>query len=163
MNVWVGLEEKVLAIPVIRKNGAEGRVSVQYRTEGLSATPGYDFEELEGQLDFKSGITFGEIELTILPKVRGELDDVLQVILEDPDGGAMLDPDTDGGEDACLLTIHLKNENGQRRSVMASIYRRFDKIFNVDEIWLGTATWKGQIVECIYVNGSAEDQAEANR
>jgi len=161
MEIEVGYEEITVPISVLRKNGSEGRVSVQFRVEGITATPGYDFEELEGQLDFKSGITHAEIELIILPKTKGERDDVLQVYLEDPDGDCILNPNTDGGEDACLLTILLRNENGVDNRLGGRIYYLLDYLFNMDEIWLGHTSWKEQVLEAIYVGGSSEEQSQA--
>eukprot|EP00929_Paragymnodinium_shiwhaense_P052139 TRINITY_DN2612_c0_g4_i2.p1 TRINITY_DN2612_c0_g4~~TRINITY_DN2612_c0_g4_i2.p1 ORF type:complete len:562 (+),score=136.93 TRINITY_DN2612_c0_g4_i2:39-1724(+) len=162
MEVWVGGEEKELLIPVLRKNAQEGRVSVSFRMDGITATPGYDYEEDEGTLDFKSGVKRAEIALVVLPKRPGEADDVLQVILEEPDGGAILNPDSDGGEDACILTIMLRNERGEAAGIRAGIYRALDGVLNVDEIWLGTETWKDQIFQAIFVNGSYEEQQDAH-
>jgi solute carrier family 8 (sodium/calcium exchanger) len=162
MELWVGDEEMEVPITVVRKNGSEGRISAQYRMDGISATPGYDYEEDEGQLDFKSGITQCEIMVLILPKRPGEMDDVFQVILEDPDGGCILNPDSDGGDDACILTLILHNSNGNAKGIRAAVYRFLDKLLNMDEIWLGTSTWWEQILEAVFVNGSLEEQREAH-
>lgn len=161
MEVWVGLEEKTLSVPVIRTNGTEGRVSVGYRMEGLSAVPDYDFADASGRLDFKSGVKKAELSFTLLPKRPGEQDDVLQLVLEEPDGGAVLDPTTDGGEDMCLLTVTLRNENPPH-SFHSRMYHRFDGLLNMDELAAGSSDWVQQVKRAIYVNGSAEEQAEAS-
>eukprot|EP00927_Polykrikos_kofoidii_P061687 TRINITY_DN5651_c0_g1_i2.p1 TRINITY_DN5651_c0_g1~~TRINITY_DN5651_c0_g1_i2.p1 ORF type:complete len:810 (-),score=144.37 TRINITY_DN5651_c0_g1_i2:127-2508(-) len=163
LELWVGEEELSVVVPVLRKNGTESRVSVQFRMESITATPGYDYEEEEGQLDFKSGVNHQDINLVVLPKVRGEVDDVFQIILDEPDGGAILDPETDGGEDACILTVRLRNKLTRESSpgVGGMIYGVLDRMLNVDELWLGTATWKDQIIEAVFVNGSFEEQSEA--
>lgn len=161
LEVWIGLEEKVFNVTVLRKTGVEGRVSVKYRMEGLTATPDYDYADDEGQLDFKSGVDRADIEVTILPKKKGERDDVFQLILEEPDGGAILDPSTDGGEDACLLTITLRNEN-PATSFRSRMYNQLDGLLNMDELAAGTSDWGDQIKQAIYCNGSPEEQAEAS-
>lgn len=161
MEIWVGFEEKTVSIPVLRKTGTEGRVSVKYRIEGLSAVPDYDYEDDEGQIDLKSGIKRAEIEITILPKRRGEKDDQFQLILEEPDGGAILDPSTDGGDDACLLTITLRNENPPT-TFRSRFYAKMDGWFNVDELYAGVGVWGEQILEALFVNGSREEQSEAS-
>eukprot|EP00929_Paragymnodinium_shiwhaense_P052132 TRINITY_DN2612_c0_g2_i3.p1 TRINITY_DN2612_c0_g2~~TRINITY_DN2612_c0_g2_i3.p1 ORF type:complete len:813 (+),score=192.01 TRINITY_DN2612_c0_g2_i3:180-2618(+) len=162
MEVWVGGEEKEIKIPVLRKNGQLGRVSVCYRMEGMTATPGYDYEEDDGTLEFKSGEKSAEVTVSLLPKRPGERDDVMQIILEEPDGGAILNPESDGDEDACILTILLRNELGEATSCCACLYGFLDGLLNIDEICLGTEAWKDQIFEAIFVNGSYEDQQDAH-
>jgi len=143
ISVPVGDEEKVITIPVLRKNGSDGRVSCQYKMEGLSATPGYDYVDEEGMLDFKDGVTAAEIELTILPKQRGAINDVLQIIIEEAAGEAIFNPNTDGGEDSCLLTITIVNElNDGKMTFNVALFNLFDRLLNVGEMWLGTVTWK---------------------
>mmetsp|Transcript_41930 Transcript_41930/g.115634 ORF Transcript_41930/g.115634 Transcript_41930/m.115634 type:complete len:799 (+) Transcript_41930:59-2455(+) len=158
MDVWIGFEEKTLTIPVLRKNGCDGRVSVQYRCDSISATPGFDFEDVEGQLDFRSGVKKAAIEITVLPKRVGEKNDVFQLVLEDPEGGAIFNPETDGGEDLCILTICLRNEHPSGDMLRSII----DSCVSLDDFRLGTSVWKEQIIDALFVNGSREEQAEAN-
>eukprot|EP00929_Paragymnodinium_shiwhaense_P035738 TRINITY_DN19264_c0_g1_i1.p1 TRINITY_DN19264_c0_g1~~TRINITY_DN19264_c0_g1_i1.p1 ORF type:complete len:819 (+),score=189.26 TRINITY_DN19264_c0_g1_i1:108-2564(+) len=162
LEIWVGREPVQAVIPVLRKNGEEGRVSVNYRMDFLTATPGYDYEDEDGTLEYRSGVKVQDIALTIHPKRPGERDDLMQIVLEDPDGGAMIDPDADGDDDMAILTIMLRNEDAGEHSFGARLYGALDALVNLDEIWLGTVTWKEEIRDSLYVNGSLEAQQEAH-
>lgn len=160
MEVMGDLDDQTIVVPVVRKNGCEGRVSCSYRTETFTAIPGYDYEETEGTVDFKNGVVKAEIEITILPKEIGERVDQFQIILEDPTGDASLNPNSDGGEDQCLLTVTILNANpactrGSR------IFGCLDRWVNMDEMRQGSAAWYDQISEAYYCNGSAEEQEDA--
>eukprot|EP00930_Biecheleria_cincta_P074981 TRINITY_DN6217_c0_g2_i1.p1 TRINITY_DN6217_c0_g2~~TRINITY_DN6217_c0_g2_i1.p1 ORF type:complete len:796 (+),score=164.54 TRINITY_DN6217_c0_g2_i1:70-2457(+) len=150
-------QEKEVTINVVRKNGSEGKVTVNYRMEQLSAIPGFDYEDDEGELQFRDGVTTAELVLTILPKKVGEMSDRFQVVLEDPTGGAEFNPDFDGGEDCQRLTVILRNTLRENKPWVTFL----DKVANLDELRQGTELWKEQIWEMIYVGGSKESQDEA--
>lgn len=160
-EVWVGMEEQEVHINVMRANSCDGRVSCNYRLEGLSAVPGYDYVETSGKLDFRNGAASAEICITLLPKTVGEADDQLQVVLFEPEGGAILDPTSDGGEDVCLLTLTLRNMN-PANSLRSRMFNRLDRLLNVDELCNGWQDWKGKVREAFYCNGSKEEQLEAS-
>eukprot|EP00930_Biecheleria_cincta_P074980 TRINITY_DN6217_c0_g1_i1.p1 TRINITY_DN6217_c0_g1~~TRINITY_DN6217_c0_g1_i1.p1 ORF type:complete len:819 (+),score=170.68 TRINITY_DN6217_c0_g1_i1:207-2459(+) len=150
-------QEQEVTIIVVRKNGSEGKVTVNYRMEQLSAVPGFDYEDDEGELQFRDGVTTAELVLTILPKRVGERNDRFQVVLEDPTGGADFNPDFDGGEDCQRLTVLLRNTLKEKSALVTFV----DKFANLDELRQGTELWKEQIWEMIYVGGSKESQEEA--
>merc|ERR1719253_543070 len=160
MEVTGDLEEKQCSVTVLRKNGLDGRVACSYRMENLTATPGYDFVEEDGVVDFKNGVDKANIEFTILRKEIGEKSDQFQIILEDPTNGAIFNDSSDGGEDACLLTVTILNANlATTRS--ARVFGFVDSWVNIDEMRQGTALWYEQVVEAYYCNGSFEEQQEA--
>ncbi|CAE8638402.1 unnamed protein product [Polarella glacialis] len=158
MTVDAGLEECEYTVQVIRKNGAEGKVTCQYKMEQISAIPGFDYEEEEGTIQFRDGIRSAEITIKILPKKKGEQSDRFQLVLFEPEGGAEINPDYDGGEECNRLTIMISNTLGRGNSKIVSI---IDSFVNLDEIRQGTQAWKEQILEAIYVGGSKEDQDNA--
>jgi len=160
MEVAGDSEEQQYSIPVYRKNGLDGRISCKYRMERFTATPGYDYVEDEGIVDFKNGVHKAEIQITILPKQIGEKSDMFQLVLEEPTNEAIMNPTSDGGEESCLLTIQILNMNtGSNRT--ARFYGIIDSLINIDEMKQGAAAWWEQLEEAWYVNGSAEEQEEA--
>eukprot|EP00442_Polarella_glacialis_P025610 CAMPEP_0115132222 /NCGR_PEP_ID=MMETSP0227-20121206/53607_1 /TAXON_ID=89957 /ORGANISM="Polarella glacialis, Strain CCMP 1383" /LENGTH=768 /DNA_ID=CAMNT_0002537939 /DNA_START=9 /DNA_END=2315 /DNA_ORIENTATION=- len=159
MTVGVGAEEMEYTVKVLRKNGTEGKVTCQYRMDQLSAIPGYGFEAEEGTVQFRDGVISDEITFKVLPKKVGEMSDRFQLVLFDPEGGAELNPDYDGGDNDCnRLTIMIKNTQGPPRLPIRPF---FDKLLNLDELRQGTELWKDQIMEALYCGGSKEDQDNA--
>jgi len=150
-------ELQEIPVQVVRKNGNEGKVTCTYRLEQLSAIPGFDYEEDEGEVQFRDGVQVAEIMLTILPKKRGERSDRFQVVLEEPTGGAEFNPDFDGGEECQRLTIIVENEIAGGSCFTAAI----DSFINLDEIRQGTALWVDQVKEALFVGGSREEQEQA--
>jgi len=149
-------EGQEITIQVCRKNGSEGKVTCQYRMEQLSAIPGFDYEDDEGELQFRDGVTSAEVTVTIYPKKQGERSDRFQVVIEEPTGGAEFNPDFDGGEECQRFTITLMNKNGAK-----SLVTCLDRFANLDELRQGTELWKEQVWEALYVGGSKESQDEA--
>mmetsp|Transcript_15633 Transcript_15633/g.35935 ORF Transcript_15633/g.35935 Transcript_15633/m.35935 type:complete len:827 (+) Transcript_15633:134-2614(+) len=155
--------QRKFAIPVYRKNGAEGVVTCKYRMEPLTATPGYDYVEEEGEVKFRYGHVIAEIKVKILPKEVGERDDQFQIVLDEATNGAIFNPYGDGGDnDKNVLTVTIKNENTGPRTFRSRLYAFFDSLVNVDEMKLGTEEWKEQIVGAFYCNGSSEEQEQAS-
>ncbi|CAJ1342515.1 unnamed protein product [Effrenium voratum] len=157
LTIRASEEEQQIPVQVVRKNGNEGKVTCTYRLEQLSAIPGFDYEEDEGEVQFRDGVQVAELTLSILPKKRGERSDRFQVVLEEPTGGAEFNPDFDGGEECQRLTVIVENEiRGGSCLTMA-----IDSIVNLDELRQGTALWRDQVLEAIYVGGSREEQEQA--
>lgn len=149
-------EDQEVTINVVRKNGTEGKVTCTYRMEQLSAIPGFDYEDEEGELQFRDGVSTAEITVTIYPKKRGERSDRFQIVLEEPTGGAEFNPDFDGGEECQRFTITLMNKNSSK-----SLVTCLDRLANLDELRQGTELWKEQVWEALYVGGNKESQDEA--
>lgn len=160
MEVVGNLEENVYEVTVLRLDGTTGRISCKYRMEQFSAIPGYDYIEEEGTLDFKNGVSKATFEITILPKRKGEKPDQFQIILEEPTNDAIFNPNSDGGEDSCLLMVSIQNANPPN-SRKTRLYYLLDKWFNMDEMRQGCDAWYDQVIEKYYCNGSAEAQEEA--
>eukprot|EP00933_Yihiella_yeosuensis_P040456 TRINITY_DN34767_c0_g1_i3.p1 TRINITY_DN34767_c0_g1~~TRINITY_DN34767_c0_g1_i3.p1 ORF type:complete len:798 (+),score=168.11 TRINITY_DN34767_c0_g1_i3:197-2590(+) len=157
--VEAGEEEQELAIPLVRKNGTEGKISCSYRMEQLSAIPGFDYEDDEGEVQFRDGITGAEIVVNILPKKAGEKNDKFQLVLEEPEGGAEFNPDYDGGEECSRLTITIVNTIPW--TTLSPVVSFLDRFLNNDEMRQGMEVWWEQILEAVYVGGSKEEQENA--
>eukprot|EP00928_Gymnodinium_smaydae_P049705 TRINITY_DN3337_c0_g5_i1.p1 TRINITY_DN3337_c0_g5~~TRINITY_DN3337_c0_g5_i1.p1 ORF type:complete len:971 (+),score=158.43 TRINITY_DN3337_c0_g5_i1:74-2986(+) len=145
--VEVGLEERVLPVKVQRKNGTQGDVSCKYRMESRTAVPSRDFLQDEGDIVFPHGVDEAVIPVTLLPKRLGEHDDQFQIILEEVTGGAVFNPNSDGKEEKCVLTMCILNDNNpmmQGNSLMR-VSRLLDGAINFDEISMATASWSQTI------------------
>eukprot|EP00929_Paragymnodinium_shiwhaense_P011319 TRINITY_DN11689_c0_g3_i1.p1 TRINITY_DN11689_c0_g3~~TRINITY_DN11689_c0_g3_i1.p1 ORF type:complete len:1087 (-),score=211.34 TRINITY_DN11689_c0_g3_i1:107-3367(-) len=153
-------ENQVVDIAVHRLDGCSGAVSCKYRTEKLTAVPGFDYLEMEGTLEFAPGVTEQVLSVTILPKGKYEVTDRFLLVLEEIEGNAAFDAHDDGGEESAILTVTVRGRN-QEKSFKGSLMRGLDRWFNTDELRQGTEGWVAQFVSAIYCNGSKEAQAAA--
>eukprot|EP00913_Durusdinium_trenchii_P008668 g8141.t1 len=87
----------VVKLDILRCNGSEGSIKCKLQTEGLSAVPGVDYEEMDETIEFEDGETLKEVELSIYPQRQTEPDDVLQLVLSEVEGDAFFNPNDDGG------------------------------------------------------------------
>lgn len=157
-------ENSRVTIPVYRKNGTSGRVSVQWSILSLTAMPGFDYVDASGVLHFRDGVeSSSELEITILPTRVWEVADKFQVQLHTATGGLSFNPYSDGGRNTNLLTITLHNgtTDGKMRAKQKML-RLLDQVVNLDEVLLGSSEWYEQIVAAMYVKGSREEQETAS-
>jgi uncharacterized repeat protein (TIGR01451 family) len=90
----------VAMLTVERTVGSLGAVTVQYQTVAVNATPGLDFEMTSGTLTFAAGQTVGMISVPILNDLWQNHNDLVNVLLSSPGGGATL-----GSVSTAQLTI----------------------------------------------------------
>lgn len=169
--------DKTVSVVVERKNGSKGVIKVKCWTEGDSATPGSDYEEIEEQwLEFEDGQMSATIDIVI--KARGRYDgtemfrlymgeissydkkeDGTLVPHSDKSGdkkGATFDKMTDGGEDQCIMTIFIVADESQKKKIdaLTGLLQ-----MNWDKTRVGHANYKDQFVQALYVNGmTPEDE-----
>ncbi|KAK7934133.1 hypothetical protein WMY93_005029 [Mugilogobius chulae] len=88
----VTVEENVghILIPVLRKVGTYGLISVQYFSRELSASSETDYILHNGSLIFIQGSNTSYINVTIIDDLDSERAEVFQVILTSTSGGAVL-------------------------------------------------------------------------
>mmetsp|Transcript_12255 Transcript_12255/g.27795 ORF Transcript_12255/g.27795 Transcript_12255/m.27795 type:complete len:960 (-) Transcript_12255:189-3068(-) len=153
---------KTYNVRVCRNGGTEGQVGCKYRMERLSAVPGYDYVEEEGALEFAHGTSEAHVPVTILPKRLGDHKDTFQLILEDPEGGAVFNPNDDGGADTGVLTVTIlnHNENIMQGSCLMRLMSFIDRVANLDEIRLGNATWWNELKDAVFKVGDDDDDEE---
>jgi len=151
-------QETIIPVTVTRKTGSSGKVTCAFATQGDSATPGRDFEEISGTLEFESGQTSTTFELKVHPKSLFENSEVFRVVIKDPTGGVTFDDTTDGGGDQCILTILLLSDKAKQGTVEG--LSQAMKI-NWDAVAVGNENYKGQFISAVYCCGSAEAQKEA--
>ncbi|MBP7830527.1 MAG: DUF11 domain-containing protein [Kiritimatiellae bacterium] len=78
------------AIAVNRRFGFDGEVSVSWRTQAGTATPGADYVETTGTLTFAEGSAQEIFEVPLLDDADIEGPETVQVFLYDPEDGAAL-------------------------------------------------------------------------
>ena len=78
------------AIGVVRREGADGEISVQWRTQAGTAIPGTDYVQTTGTVVFAEGETEGVFEVPLLDDALMEGPETIQLFLFNPEGGATL-------------------------------------------------------------------------
>jgi len=77
---------------VVRTDGSQGAVTVNYQTIAVIATPGLDFTQTSGTLSLASGQTSGTILVPVLADPWDNHDEYVNVVLGSPGGGASVGP-----------------------------------------------------------------------
>jgi len=151
--------EMAVEVAVLRRkvSCAPGPISCAYRTEAVTAVPGYDFEEIEGALEFAEDEMEKTISFKILGKRRRIFDCEFLVLLQDLEGGPTFDPDDDGGEDEAILTVAIGRHGPEAGLAQRTLHR----VCNPDTLRLAFSEWREQMWSTLFVNGSLEEQREA--
>jgi len=144
LEIIGGNQEYEIKVPVWRRNGWTGIVSCHYCTEPDTATPGKDYVHDSGCLTFLQGEDVQEICITILPKMRWEREDIFRIVLTKATGGAIFNPNDDGGDDSCILTVTIAN------TAPHTVLTYIDKAINVDKTCLGLTQWKEDIRASVF-------------
>lgn len=156
LHVTGQADMQMLEVLVLRRKGCSGDITCNYRTERLTAVPGYDFEETDGIIEFQEGVTETVISLNIPGKQLYRAAYTFLLILQEPEGGAAFNPHDDGGEDTTIMSITV----GARRED-GGWARKIDNILNFDGIRHGNSDWRRAFCGVLYCNGSAEAAREA--
>lgn len=93
---------------VVRRFGADGDVSVEWKTSDESAISGRDYVGGTGSLTFKHGEIEKYIEIPIVDDLRAEKDECFEVELINPTNGAKL-----GNINRTCVTI--TNDDGKKK------------------------------------------------
>nr|Q6JAN0.1 RecName: Full=Adhesion G-protein coupled receptor V1; AltName: Full=G-protein coupled receptor 98; AltName: Full=Monogenic audiogenic seizure susceptibility protein 1 homolog; AltName: Full=Very large G-protein coupled receptor 1; Flags: Precursor [Danio rerio]AAT07468.1 very large G-protein coupled receptor-1 [Danio rerio] len=86
------VEEDVgtLSIPVLRRVGSYGQVTVQFVSKGLTAQPDSDYILLNGSITFQHGQTLSYINVSIVDDTESEFNEIFELQLTGATGGAIL-------------------------------------------------------------------------
>ncbi|KAG2427143.1 hypothetical protein HXX76_012653 [Chlamydomonas incerta] len=87
-------------VTLVRRRGADGRVTVEYETQDLTAVAGDDYVAAKGTVVFESGEKSARVRLQLLQSFVPEAHKALQLVLRNPEGGAEL-----GKRAACKVTL----------------------------------------------------------
>ncbi|XP_076459259.1 sodium/calcium exchanger Calx-like isoform X2 [Babylonia areolata] len=136
-------------IPVARTGGADGHVSVKWRTKDITAVDGKDYKGGEGELKFDNQETSKTIDLSLFPSDKAERDESFQIDLFETDGGATI-----GKLTKCIVTII----NDEEYSGLVSRIVNLTKS-NLDALQLEQSTYVQQFYEAMNVNGGDVESA----
>uniref|UniRef100_A0A6A7FQT2 Sodium/calcium exchanger 2-like isoform X3 n=3 Tax=Hirondellea gigas TaxID=1518452 RepID=A0A6A7FQT2_9CRUS len=139
----------VAVIPVVRRNGADGEVSVRWRTIDKSAINKKDYEGGEGVLTFQNTEVELNIEIPIIDDMSAEKDEHFEVELYDPEGGAKL-----GSINRTAVTITNDDDFDTLLSKMVLLTNA-----NMDQMKVHHETYVGQIKDALNVNGGDTENA----
>jgi len=106
-------------------------------------------------LEFKKGEIKKTIEIPLINSSSIANTVKFEVILEEPGGGATFAEETAGGEESCTAKVSI----GPKDSKTGEMKK--EKTNVMEQISLGSSSWKEQFVSALYVNGSYEDHKEA--
>lgn len=164
-HVPIGDEDSPLTVKVFRCNGTRGLVSCRYKTRPLSAVPEQDYCGTSGRLTFSEGDSEREIHIKVKPKRRWKRSDTFQIVLSDAQGGAIFNPNQDGGDDSCVATVtivHLTEsemrEDPRRCGEMMA--NKCDYCFNCDAMVPAIVAWKEQVMNALFNVSSGDDDDE---
>ncbi|CAL4104637.1 unnamed protein product, partial [Meganyctiphanes norvegica] len=138
-------------LPVVRRNGADGEVSVKWRTIDKTAVSGKDFEGGEGVLIFKHTEVELNLEVPIMDDMTPEKDEHFEVELFDCTGGAKL-----GSVNRTAVTITNDDDFNNVLSRMLTLTNS-----NLDAMQIHHETYLGQIKDALNVNGGDIENASA--
>mmetsp|Transcript_57928 Transcript_57928/g.170032 ORF Transcript_57928/g.170032 Transcript_57928/m.170032 type:complete len:804 (+) Transcript_57928:118-2529(+) len=150
-------EEQTLEVSVCRRGETRNEVAVNYQLQSMSAVPGYDYEPVEGTLEFAAGETVKTIKVPIVARKPWRTACSFIIVLEDIEGPGEFNEEDDGGDDNAILTVTI-----EALGDVGGCWRAVDGVMNINRFLEGFTEWKEQIVGSIYCNGSKEEQAEAS-
>jgi solute carrier family 8 (sodium/calcium exchanger) len=136
-------------IAVERQNGADGEVSVKWRTIDKQAINGKDYHGGEGTVMFKHGETRQIIKIPIVNDMEFEKDENFEIELYEPEGGAKL-----GKINRTSVTITNDDDFNsvlQRMLLMTNA--------NLDGMRVHHETWAQQLKDAMNVNGGDVENA----
>ncbi|XP_037777233.1 sodium/calcium exchanger 2-like isoform X4 [Penaeus monodon] len=136
-------------IPVVRKNGADGEITVKWKTIDKTAISGRDFEGGEGVLVFKHTEIEQNIEIPIIDDMTPEKDEHFEIELFDPTGGAKL-----GQINRTAVTI---TNDDDFNNVLANMMIMTNA--NVHALQVHHETYLSQIKDALNVNGGDIENA----
>ena len=90
VNVSVSNVAGVAEIPVVRLYGTNGSITVNYQTIAVNATPGTDYVPTTGTLTLGPGQSSASIPISVLDNIYENHDDLVNIVLSNPTGGAFL-------------------------------------------------------------------------
>lgn len=81
-------------IEVVRSNGDNSAVSVQFSTSNGTATAGQDYIATNGTVTFGAGVSFALFQISTIQDTFNELNETLELTLHSPSAGATLGAQT---------------------------------------------------------------------
>jgi solute carrier family 8 (sodium/calcium exchanger) len=140
----------VAQIPVTRVNGCDGRVTLQWKTEDLTAVSGKDYTGGEGSLVFEHGETAKMIDIVIHNDLIKERDESFKVEIVSADcEGAKI-----GRISKTIVTIVDDDDFNDMVNRLTNTVN-----INIDAIKAEKVTWSDQFRNALNVNGGDVENA----
>merc|ERR1711963_975824 len=136
-------------IAVLRQNGADGEISIKWRTIDKSAVSGKDYIGGEDVVHFKHGETNQLIKIPIIDDMEFEKDENFEIELFEPEGGAKI-----GKINRTAVTI---TNDDEFNSVLNKMLLMTNA--NVDSMRVHHETWAQQLKDAMNVNGGDVENA----
>jgi solute carrier family 8 (sodium/calcium exchanger) len=136
-------------IAVLRQNGADGQISIKWRTIDKSAVGGKDYTGGEDVCQFEHGETHQLIKIPIIDDMEFEKDENFEIELFEPEGGAKL-----GKINRTAVTI---TNDDEFNSVLNKMLLMTNA--NVDSMRVHHETWAQQLKDAMNVNGGDVENA----
>jgi len=144
-------------LTVLRTNGLNGEVSIDYKTKDQQATAGKDYVAVEGTLTFPHGAVSRSLTIEIIDDDTFEKDETFTVVLSEPTGGATFDQATDGGSDTAVCTVVILNDDEitSKLEQVVSLLR-----INADNLALARDNWKEALRDAVFPHPEADAKAK---
>ena len=130
-------------VGVVRENGADGNISVKWRTLDKSAVSGKDYTQREGEIRFTHGETHQIIYIPIVNDMALEKDVHFEIELFEPKGGAEI-----GKMKRTAITV--TNDDDFHSVLHRTLLLTH---VNVDRMRVHSNTWAQQLSDAMNVNG----------
>lgn len=138
-------------IPVVRKNGADGEITIKWRSIDKTAVSGKDYTGGEGVLTFKHTEIEQNIEIPIIDDMTPEKDEHFEIELFDPTGGAKI-----GQINRTAVTI---TNDDDFNNVLNNMMQMTNA--NIHAMQVHHETYVSQIKDALNVNGGDIENATA--
>ncbi|CAF1446695.1 unnamed protein product [Adineta steineri] len=137
-------------LKVARVNGADGKVSVHYRTKDIDAVGTKDYEPADNELVFEHGEISKIISIPIMNDLEAEKDESFSVELYNPTGGAQI-----GKHAKTVVTIINDDDYKTMANKMASLVQ-----VDLDKLSVTKTSWGEQFQNAMNVNGGDLETAK---
>ncbi|CAF1353970.1 unnamed protein product [Adineta steineri] len=137
-------------LKVARVNGADGKVSVHYRTKDIDAVGTKDYEPADNELVFEHGEISKIISIPIMNDLEAEKDESFAVELYNPTGGAQI-----GKHAKTVVTIINDDDYKTMANKMASLVQ-----VDLDKLSVTKTSWGEQFQNAMNVNGGDLETAK---
>ena len=136
-------------LTIVRKNGADGDVTLKWRTKDMNAVSGKDFTGGEGEITFNHGETSKDLKIPIIDDMEAEKNEKFEVELYEADNSAVL-----GKQVRSVVTIVNDDEfNG----IMNKLAMKTN--LNLDKLRVHNETYAQQFKDAMIVNGGDVENA----
>eukprot|EP01051_Picozoa_sp_SAG22_P002428 SAG22_NODE_107_length_19899_cov_24.034141_5_plen_894_part_00 len=142
-----------LKVTVMRKDGADGTVTVHYETIEQSAQGGVDFVPTKGTLVFPHQELAQTFEVEILDSGSLEKRADFQIVLTNPGGGALVYKK--GGANFATVVISNDDELAQTVNKVAAMMEKREAAFSVE-----TSSWMEQFTDAFACEGGVDENGD---